>query len=132
MTEAERSQIYDSLYDEASEILARDNPCQIGCDGCNNRHTPGYGPGNIYSDPSKGLCCTGCKHLGPEGCTVKALSCRVWLCYRTQGTHPSTYIALNAVRRRAQNAGIPMTFRGSKQECLGDVTPHDPRTLAGG
>lgn len=123
MSPDDRSRIYDQLYDEASDILARDNPCQADCNSCADSRA---------RKSTNAFCCHGCKHLGPQGCTVKALACRVWLCYHTQATHPQTYIALKDVKRRAEDAGIYMAWRGSKQECLGEATPHDSRSLARG
>lgn len=26
------------------------------------------------------LCCSGCKYLGPNGCTTKNLACKLWFC----------------------------------------------------
>ncbi len=32
-------------------------------------------------DDSKDLCCTGCNHIGPDGCTVQSIGCKVCFCH---------------------------------------------------
>ena len=116
-----RSVAYDAIFDEASEILKRDNPCEIGTDGkC------------LYGRRlnTTSFCCGGCKYLGPEGCTVKAVGCRVWLCDCAKRKHPQTYIALQDVKRRIERAGIPDHFRGSKEDHLNN-TPIHPGRMTG-
>lgn len=105
-----KSELYDQLYDEASAILERDKPCEVSCGECLDSRLKARG--------QDAFCCHSCKYLTPTGCSVKALACRVWLCYAVQDAHPTTYIALNDVKRRAQAAGILMQFRGSKEDIL--------------
>lgn len=111
----DKSAIYDQLYSEASAILERDSPCEVSCNTClDSRRKQRLDIPNV-----KPFCCDGCKYLTPTGCGVKALGCRVWLCYEAQEKHPTTFVALNKVRARAEAAGIPMQFRGSKEDHLG-------------
>lgn len=74
--------IYISLYYEARELIKQHNPCGIHMLMKNDINRPvcnstgsAFGSGN-----QKGLCCSGCEHLGPKGCTVKALTCSTWFC----------------------------------------------------
>src|SRR3990167_1879229 len=68
---------YIRLYKAADEVLRQpDNPCQIRKEGENItcvRSRAGYEPHNV-------LCCEGCEHLGPEGCTVMSLGCKLGWC----------------------------------------------------
>ena len=73
------------------------------------------------------FCCHGCEHLGPRGCTVESLYCRLWICEPLQSAHikrvdghrrPSpTEAALRKLRRMAEADGF-MVFRGTKEESL--------------
>lgn len=106
-----KSKLYDQLYDEASAILKKDNPCNMGCNTCTNSQV---------NKGTEAFCCSGCKYLGADGCTVNALSCRVWLCFAARRKHPETAKALDAIGRKAWDAGIPSQYRGSKQDHLKD------------
>ncbi len=109
-----KSDIYDVLYNEASRLLKAENPCNIreenGKMVCN---------GHLVS------CCYGCKHLGPKGCTVEALSCKLWLC-REVGSNPINAIivvSLDSLRRAGSAMGVNTDpygkgFRTSKEESL--------------
>jgi len=62
--------VYDSLYNRAVALMDRFNPCNV-CDGVCERHRRQEG---------KNFCCDGCLYLGKEGCSVKALQCKLWIC----------------------------------------------------
>lgn len=62
--------VYHSLYTRAEALMKRFNPCNV-CDGVCERHR---------RDEGKNFCCEGCIYLGPEGCSVKALQCSLWIC----------------------------------------------------
>ena len=66
--------LYDQLYSAADKLFKKHNPCQI---------KPQLGGSTCirYNDPRFGMCCQGCRWLGKNGCTVKALSCKLWYCY---------------------------------------------------
>ena len=51
------------------------NPCNI----CKLSDTL-YKCNGIFSK-RKGLCCEGCEHLGPKGCTTASLGCKLSFCY---------------------------------------------------
>lgn len=53
----------------ADAFLAKHNPCRI-------KPNPN---GGITCMAGNG-CCQGCRHLRKEGCSVKALACKLWLC----------------------------------------------------
>jgi len=65
------SKEYDLLYQEACDLVAEFDPCKVE-DGTCLRCREGDGVN---------FCCTGCKHRGAEGCTVKAIWCKLWFCH---------------------------------------------------
>ena len=73
ITTEELSKQYDKLYNEFDKILKKYNPCQIrvenGCTKCANE------------DAKEKLCCDydDCKHWY-NGCTIKCLACKAYLC----------------------------------------------------
>lgn len=74
--------VYSKLWRIADSILRENNPCQIQLDtsgvaSCSRtRKEPNYeGP-----DRKGVLCCGGCRHLGPTGCTVESLGCKLGGC----------------------------------------------------
>lgn len=106
---ADISQIYDDLYNEAAVLLKEHSPCQITKKGKSCA-------GDCKT--SKGLCCHGCKYLGPQGCTVQSLACKVWLCSSMSLKHEELIKKLEDIWHRAIKAEIPMRFRGSKEDNL--------------
>jgi hypothetical protein len=69
---------YEAQYDAISDLLREINPCDIrivdGIPQCTGIRT-----GDADADEGT-LCCTGCNHLNSNGCMVKALGCKMWLC----------------------------------------------------
>lgn len=124
---------YDRLYDKADAVLKEHNPCQIrrdedGIVRCadvrRKMQLKGY---DYMKHQQTQLCCTACPHLGPNGCTVKALSCKLWLCstLRDQEEHQPVVIALADLARDGFSLGIPISLydgssiRRSKEEVFG-------------
>ena len=106
------SRKYDRLYNRAGAILKRDNPCQIqhGPDGVSCLDTRRKAARGETIFRGEQLCCSGCPHLGPKGCTVKSLICKVWLCSAAAHKSPDTATALDAVGDAAHKQGVPMGF----------------------
>jgi hypothetical protein len=65
-------EIYNELYEEASELMKQYDPCRIKDGKCIRGR----------------FCCDGCKYLSPNGCTTKALVCRIWLCEKAKSKAP--------------------------------------------
>lgn len=119
------SEKYDELYEKADKLLKEYNPCKIKCGSCQaNRIDPKYNSTNQ-------LCCGGCPHW-KNGCTVKSLACKLWLCGPVQGKFPYLYNKnserirelahkLEAIRNEAYKVGIPLVFRGSKEENIKEL-----------
>lgn len=118
---------YDRLYDAADHIIKAANPCGIQkeADGratCNrSRRHPEW-------DLHGKLCCGGCKHLGPDGCTVRSLGCKLGSCsghdavqMRDSAEWPETVIVpIQALIRSARDARISLwgSARCSKEDYL--------------
>lgn len=90
-------------------MIARINPCEIQIVD---------GRVSCYSSRSESeldgeLCCGGCRHLGAEGCTVKALACKLWLCRDVQKTEKGEMARkeLIELEREAYRHNVPMPFR---------------------
>lgn len=111
---------YLRIWKAADEILRQpDNPCQFETvDGKTSCRLSRKGWGHQTE-----LCCGGCTHLGPQGCTVQSLGCKLGWCYcassSIQGTkledHP-TFAKIAALRQEAIQLGVPMRFRASYEE----------------
>jgi hypothetical protein len=101
-----RSKAYDLLFAEGVEVLKKWNPCKHD----ENGKCAGYEDG----------CCGGprCEHLGPKGCTVQSLQCKLWLCYPISKT-PDGAAALKelrAIEMRALELDVPFRMRRSKEQ----------------
>jgi len=70
---------YDKIYNEMSDLLKKYNVCDIhiekGITQCIGKILMSY------EDTTGKLCCHNCRHLTKHGCRVKALSCKLWICY---------------------------------------------------
>lgn len=105
--------LYDELYAAGQRVLDRFNPCELtrGVDG-------------VYTCVrGKPDCCTGCKHLGPDGCTVEALGCKLGACWCH--SYPVEIPGWKAaapelikLKNMAWDAGINPGCRDTKREVL--------------
>ncbi len=109
---------YEELYNKASEILKKYNPCQIENDNCISGRKS-IERKDIYG--SFKFCCQGCKHLSPNGCTVKALYCKTWICNYLQqngfGWGSEFAKEMREVIAEADRYDL-LKFRSSKEESL--------------
>lgn len=102
---------YDELYEKADKILKKYNPCKVegkgACATClSGRHPDGTGIS---------FCCGGCQHLGKNGCTVKALSCKLWIC--NIAITEEVQREMNRIRVEVSMYGLN-GFRTSKEETM--------------
>jgi len=112
---------FDELYAAAMETLKGFNPCQIRGGACYSIRTF---PERHKNAP---FCCTGCPHLGPEGCTVESIYCRLWICEPLEKVHVKRVAGvrtpsplerrLRKLRRRSEHFGFQV-FRGTKEESI--------------
>ena len=73
--------LYSKLYRIADHILKENNPCgfEVRADGVTTCVRTRKDPSYDQHRPGT-LCCSGCKHLGPYGCTVESLGCKLAGC----------------------------------------------------
>lgn len=100
----DRSEVYDRLYRLAHRILNK-NKCCANC------------PIRSVLDNSRSWCCNGCPHLGPNGCTVKALGCSLWLCGNANSKADKAGKRLKKLARIADHYKIYLA-RASKEQSL--------------
>jgi hypothetical protein len=100
-----KPQLYSELYKLGEEVLKNNNPCKISNGKC------------MAGD----FCCQGCEHLGPQGCTVEALSCKLWLCSSAACTPDGarTMGQFRIIKGIAAEHGVPLYLRQSKEETFG-------------
>ncbi|KKM83860.1 hypothetical protein LCGC14_1305130 [marine sediment metagenome] len=87
------SEIYDYLYEQGQRTLNAFNPCKID-DGKCDRH-------------GGKCCCGGCEHLSEQGCTTRALWCKLWLCLDKSQEYKECEIQLDKIRTAATYLGVP-------------------------
>jgi hypothetical protein len=121
-------QAYDQLYDAASDILKRDNPCDIrrdedGVVSCSRSRRDPY-----FTRNHPHLCCEGCPHATDSGCAVQSLGCRLSSCTSSlvlsaerAGWKDETVIDLAQLRDAARKMGVPIFFRASKAEAFAEM-----------
>lgn len=79
LSKASLEKEYNEIYDEAIKLLEGKNVCQFGDDGLCIRARNNILFTNI--NQREELCCYGCKSLCKgKGCTVRALTCKLWFC----------------------------------------------------
>jgi hypothetical protein len=101
---------YDAIYKEVDKLIKQYNPCGLKDGTCFKFRKK--------EDPSHhdNFCCNGCEHLGPNGCTVKALACKLSFCWYSEKNKEFNK-KLEALKIRA--GALPMyqmTFRKSKKQ----------------
>ncbi len=118
---AQLEAVFDRLYAAADQAMRDHDPCAVRGGQCYSmREFP-----ELHK--SMPFCCGGCKHLGPEGCTVQSLHCRLWVCgpidwaniHRVGGrTHVSPLVAkLRRLTKIADRYGFRI-WRGTKEESI--------------
>ncbi len=85
---------YDRLYEEASDLLKKYNPCQFEEGVCINRR-------ERYRGSPKNGCCGHCTHLSSEGCNTKALGCKFVVCEHLYDRFPELCSKLFGLREEA-------------------------------
>ncbi len=103
----DRAKVHSQLYRLASRLLTRHKACATCKVGCPTRQY------------TMSWCCKGCPHLSPQGCTVEALACKLWLCYREEDRQREG--RLEARLRRLQAIAVHYSVyvpRGSKEQAL--------------
>ena len=90
ITKKELSILYDALYDYGVELfmVEYNNPCTLGSGTCPH--------------PEYDYCCgTSCSRVGKNGCKVKCLGCKLWLCHHLKEKLPDLNAKLSVARTLA-------------------------------
>lgn len=108
---------FDRLYAAGQEVLARLNPCQL----------VKQESGHYTCAAGVPSCCTWCKHLGPDGCMVECLGCKLGACqqwvFPTYGNWPAAKEEMVKLQQEASNAGISLFPGQSKESTLSRGNP---------
>jgi hypothetical protein len=95
------SELYDMIYKVAGEVLRNYNPC-------------GFRDGQCREHIN---CCSGCDHLSKNGCVVKSLYCKLWLCRPATIRMPECAAALDVLANLANRYNF-LDYRRSKEETM--------------
>ena len=71
-TISDKEALYDRLYVIGDFLLKKHNPCKIKDGGCAGPYRTSF-------------CCDGCYYLTKNGCSVKCLWCKLWMCGISDG-----------------------------------------------
>jgi len=101
-----KGQLYDILLAIGQQTLDYYNPCDWRNEKCRRMRSSRNDEG----------CCEVCEHLGPNGCTVQSLGCKLWLCENQENIFRECEVELKVLRQVADYCGIPYKIRRSKEE----------------
>ena len=90
ITKKELNVLYDALYAYGVELfmVEYNNPCTLGSGTCPH--------------PERNYCCgTSCSKVGKNGCKVKCLGCKLWLCDHLREKLPDLNAKLHVARNLA-------------------------------
>ncbi len=107
-----KEEVYDILFNIGKQIIDHYNPCQWKNGKCGRMRS---------SETETEVCCKGCQHLGENGCTVKSLACKLWLCEGQSNLFKGCTAELKILRMVADYCGVPCGERQSKEQDFGVV-----------
>lgn len=109
---------YDYFCGQADSVFSEDKSiCNIHRDDKDDRIACSYSD-TLRKHGIDFLCCTDCKHLGPYGCTVESLGCKVFCCEHIQEKRPDVIIRMDTLRAGMTAKLVPFPERKSKEESL--------------
>jgi hypothetical protein len=127
---------FDRLYAQSEQVLGKYQPCQIRDGSCYSMRT----------DPQRhvrmkmAFCCGGCQHLGPQGCTVESIHCKLFICEPLEKLHikrkdgrrvPSPLVkALRRLIAQADKYAFRV-FRGTREESIQKALRKQARLASG-
>ncbi len=95
MNRKELSIEYSRIYDEANKIFKKYNPCQFKGNECNrNRY---WNERQIHKE--KNGCCYDCSSIGPKGCKIKSISCKLFTCHIVRENYKQCEIEIAQLRK---------------------------------
>ena len=105
----DKEEAYDCLFELGERVLKTYNPCDWKNGTCRSVRENGIADCG---------CCKGCEYLSDKGCTVKSLSCKLWLCEELRERFPKVERQFSKLKRVAQEFGFQMTERMTKEKQL--------------
>lgn len=125
---------FDRLWTRASQVLDRHQPCRIEGGSCYSMRAF---PQRHKKMP---FCCGGCAHLGPQGCTVQSLHCKLFICEPLEKLHikrkdgrrvySPLAKALRGLIAEADRYAFRV-FRGTREESIEKALRKQARLAAG-
>lgn len=129
--------LYLKLYERGERVFKRHNPCGVEKGTCIAPilpplyHIEGDKEIKKFSKEHKELsfCCGGCKNLGPNGCTVKALQCKLWICGSLHRTEAGQKAAkeIHVLSQIAWRRGVMPGMRQSMESFFRGERDNYPR-----
>lgn len=117
---SKKMKLYDDLYEKADLINEKYNPC-------NFKFNQGNSGELVTCHGCPYFCCEGCKHNGQNGCRVKSLSCKLWLCYKALLKTDQTVLdKINSLINEAKKENLLHT-RASKSETRRILKGNSPK-----
>jgi len=98
--------IYDLTYTLADQLIKKYNPCHIRT----------LESGEVKCLRFVGPCCTDCRHLDKNGCTVTCLGCKLWVCEHIEEFRPNFTRKIASIKTRILWLYGLMPIRSSRQE----------------
>jgi len=102
------SALYDKLYEDAEIVLARYDPCKIEDGKCLAGKPCCYERGRKCENLSK-----------KDGCAVKSLACKLFLCDKAKKAFPGCAAALSELSEEASENRF-LAHRASKEDIFSD------------
>lgn len=90
---------YDRLFDKASRLIEKYNPCEFEDGVCRHRRKEYAG---LDSRIKYNSCCGKCEHLTNTGCSVQCLGCRTYVCGAVWDRNPKLASKLEAIAEKGR------------------------------
>lgn len=114
------NQEHDELYKKLVTLHEKYNPCGVKKKGDKFTCVAGRDGRNCNQEnPHNSFCCKGCQFLGPNGCTIEALRCKLWFCgyIYEKGMDPEAKREFDKLMQEAWVYGF-FIFRGTREDNL--------------
>lgn len=95
--------LHDVIYDRVDKLFEEHDLCGIN----NGKCLRGY------------FCCSKCEHLSPDGCTIRSLACKLFICsavHHAAREHNKEVLEEILLLRDLAKIHSITSFRGTKEE----------------
>lgn len=109
----EKELLYDTLYEMGQAFIKFYNPCEFGSDGkC-------LASRNLCNRSN--FCCSSCKHVTDNGCSVKALACKLSFCGAALRELTPVAMKFLELLQNEKQKNFWATFRMSKERVFARI-----------